>query len=147
MTQHALVMFSGGYTSFNSSPVVWRSFVLFLGLTQIQSMDFVHKIVPLVSMATKKLSLCKASTKFSSTWSIGSPPVSTTNGNCFESFGHKDFMAVVNSLTLSNFPPLIPLVPTKSVSQKLQIACLLSSSLPDQRLQPANRQKTAGRPE
>ena len=43
-------------------------------------------------------------------------------------------------------PPPGPSVPTKSVSQNWQMALPLSASRPDQRLQPAKRQKTAGRP-
>ena len=39
-----------------------------------------------------------------------------------------------------------PSVPTKSVSQKGQMALARSSSRPDQRLHPAKRQNTAGRP-
>ena len=46
----------------------------------------------------------------------------------------------------SNFPPPGPLVSAKSVSQNLQIAEARSASRPDQRLQPAKRQKTAARP-
>jgi hypothetical protein len=43
-------------------------------------------------------------------------------------------------------PPPDPSVPTKSVSQNRQTEVARSSSRPDHRLQPANRQKTAGRP-
>ena len=43
-------------------------------------------------------------------------------------------------------PPPGPSVSTKSVSQKVQTAVALSASRPLQRLQPAKRQKTAGRP-
>ena len=42
-------------------------------------------------------------------------------------------------------PPL-PFVPKKSVSQNRQIAVLRSGSRPLQRLQPVNRQNTAGLP-
>src|SRR5580698_10647849 len=43
-------------------------------------------------------------------------------------------------------PPPGPLVPTKSVSQKVQTAVARSASRPLQRLQPAKRQNTAARP-
>ena len=45
-----------------------------------------------------------------------------------------------------NLPPSVPSVPTKSVSQKRQMALARSCSRPLQRLQPAKRQNTAGRP-
>jgi hypothetical protein len=54
-------------------------------------------------------------------------------------------MNPINSSRLY-FPPFFPFVPTKSVSQKVQIAFALSSSLPDQKLHPEKRQKIAGRP-
>src|SRR5439155_13729219 len=50
-----------------------------------------------------------------------------------------------SSLALPNLPPSGP-VPTKSVSQNWQTARDLSSSRPDQRLQPEKRQNTAARP-
>ena len=56
-------------------------------------------------------------------------------------FGHR-----FSSVSISPSPPPGPSVPTKSVSQKLQIAVSRSLSRPLQRLHPAKRQKTAGRP-
>ena len=49
--------------------------------------------------------------------------------------------------SFKNVPPFIPLIPTKSVSQKLHFAFFLSFSLPDQRLHPENLQNTLGLPE
>ena len=48
-----------------------------LGLTQIQSIIGSTGSVPLVSMATSKPAALSAATSGASTWSIGSPPVST----------------------------------------------------------------------
>ena len=58
----------------------------------------------------------------------------------------RDSMARAKWSAAAKRPPSRPSVPTKSVSQKLQMAASRSSSWPDQRLQPAKRQKTAGRP-
>ena len=70
---------------------------------------------------------------------IHSPPyLSFTWGNIFPS--------TANDSADSNFPPPSPSVPTKSVSQKLQIADSRSFSRPLHRLHPAKRKKTAGRP-
>ena len=49
------------------------------GLTQIQSMPAGAGSVPLVSTAMEKPCACRAATRAASTWSSGSPPVSTTN--------------------------------------------------------------------
>src|SRR5215217_2988766 len=59
---------------------------------------------------------------------------------------HSRSIASARSSALLYRPPLLPSVPTKSVSQNLHAAVARSASRPDQRLQPAKRQNTAGRP-
>jgi hypothetical protein len=60
--------------------------------------------------------------------------------------GHFERTASARSAGVSKPPPPGPSVPTKSVSQNWQTASSRSSSRPVHRLQPENRQKTAGRP-
>src|SRR5262249_41068605 len=115
--------------------------------TQIQSSRGGAGWVPFVSTATSKPSACNASTRGSSSWSNGSPPVQTTKRLPDVSpLGQCSAIARARASGESNFPPPSPPVPTKSVSQNEQTACFRSFSTPDQRLHPANRQKTAGRP-
>jgi hypothetical protein len=54
--------------------------------------------------------------------------------------------AAASAAASAKRPPPVPSVPTKSVSQKRHAASARSVSRPDHRLQPANRQNTAGRP-
>ena len=51
-----------------------------------------------------------------------------------------------NSAAVANLPPPSPSVPAKSVSQNWHTASARSRSRPLHKLQPAKRQKTAGRP-
>ena len=95
-----------------------------------------------------KAARMKAAIRHSSSCSRGSPPVQTTNRRSREADrGHFSSTAAAHSSADSNLPPPGPSTPTKSVSQNWHIAAGRSLSLPDQRLQPAKRQKTDGRPE
>src|SRR5258708_2086298 len=119
-----------------------------LGLTHIQSMPSGGRQVPFVSIAISNPALCSCSTNSRSIWRRGSPPVQTTNGgqDFVDAAGQVLATARDKSLALANRPPPAPSVPTKDVSQNLQMAVARSFSRPDHRLQPAKRQKTAGRP-
>jgi hypothetical protein len=132
----------------SSCPERRMSSALAFGLTQTQSMPDGARCVPFVSMAISKPKLCKASTSASSSWRSGSPPVQTTNGRtCADGVGgHRAETARANAWADGNRPPPGPSIPTKSVSQNRQRAVARSTSRPDHRLQPAKRQKTAGRP-
>ena len=118
-----------------------------LGLTHIQSISGLAVCVPFVSMAISNSTLWTASIKGWSNCRRGSPPVHTTNGLEYPRYCGQVFaIAAAKVSAVSKRPPPVPSVPTKSVSQNWHTALLRSSSRPDQRLQPANRQKTAGRP-
>src|SRR5260364_3653 len=60
--------------------------------------------------------------------------------------GHSAAIIAASASAVLYLPPFSPSSPTKSVSQKRHIAPARSSSRPDHRLHPANRQNTAGRP-
>src|SRR5260363_124074 len=80
-----------------------------------------------------------------SSCNIGSPPVQTTKRRA-SCGGHSAAIIAASASAVLYLPPFSPSSPTKSVSQKRHIAPARSSSRPDHRLHPANRQNTAGRP-
>src|ERR1043166_5883380 len=107
--------------------------------------------VPLVSTATSKPRACSASRSSASSWSSGSPPVSTVNraepdASSPSSPSQAPATASASAPASANPPPPGPSVPTKSVSQNRQTASARPSSRPLQRLHPAKRQNTAGLP-
>src|SRR5207245_9431027 len=77
----------------------------------------------------------------------GSPPVQTTKRGARGPpvDGQHRATASASAPAESNLPPSGP-TPTKSVSQNRQTARARSASRPLHKLQPENRQKTAGRP-
>ena len=110
-------------------PIVAPPLVPAFGLTQIQSIDRGTSKVPFVSMAISKPWRCNVDINVSSTCSIGSPPVKTTN-RCSVLPCHCARIAAVKISAPANEPPSGPSVPTKSVSQKEQTALSRSCSRP-----------------
>ena len=80
--------------------------------------------VPFVSTATSNPASWNAPIAASSSCSSGSPPVQTTNAWSREGavLSHVPATLAARSAAVAYFPPPVPLVPTKSVSQNWQMA-------------------------
>src|SRR5207237_535685 len=135
-------------TRCSSPPLRSTSSAQALGLTHTQSTPGGGGRVPFVSIAISNPALCKAAVRGSSSCSRGSPPVHTTKRGApgAAAAGQAASTARASASLEANRPPPGPSVSTKSVSQKPHRAVARSSSRPDHRLQPENRNSTAGRP-